>query len=164
MTPPARIQLLALDVDGVLTDGGLHYGPAGEVMKRFHVRDGHGIVRLHAAGVRTAILTARSSQIVDVRARELSIAFVLQGRKDKGRGFDELLAMAGLPAESVAYVGDDLNDLPVLERAGFSACPADADPGVRARVHHVCALPGGQGAVREICELLIAARGPELAP
>jgi 3-deoxy-D-manno-octulosonate 8-phosphate phosphatase (KDO 8-P phosphatase) len=158
LTPLADIALLALDVDGVLTDGGLYYGPAGEALKRFHVRDGHGLVLLHGAGLRSAILTARTSEIVETRARELGIGHVLQGRKDKGRGLDELLALAGLPAARVAYVGDDVNDLPVLERVGFSACPADAAPEVRARVHHVCEKRGGRGAVRELCDLLLAAR------
>jgi 3-deoxy-D-manno-octulosonate 8-phosphate phosphatase (KDO 8-P phosphatase) len=159
VTPLERIELLALDVDGVLTDGSLWYGPAGEVMKRFHVRDGHGLVMLREAGVPSAILTARTSGIVESRAAELRIAHVLQGRKDKGRGFDELLALAGVAAEHVAYVGDDVNDLPVLQRAGFSACPADAAEEVRTRVHHVCKARGGEGAVRELCDLLLRARG-----
>src|SRR5690349_20462754 len=129
MTPLERargVRLLALDVDGVLTDGGLWYGPDGEALKRFDVRDGHGIVLLREAGLPAAVLTARTSSMVEVRGRELGLRFVLQGRKDKSAGLDELLALASLTAAEVAYVGDDVNDLPVLERVGFSACPADA--------------------------------------
>src|SRR5690606_39111571 len=121
-----KVGLLVLDVDGVLTDGGLYYGPEGEALKRFDVKDGHGIVLCRDVGLPTAILTARSSKAVEVRARELRIPWVLQGERDKKAGLDKLLSLCGLEAHELAYIGDDLNDLPVLTRVGFSAAPADA--------------------------------------
>jgi 3-deoxy-D-manno-octulosonate 8-phosphate phosphatase (KDO 8-P phosphatase) len=154
-----QVELLVLDVDGVLTDGGLYYGSDGEAMKRFDVKDGHGLVLCRQVGLPSAILTARRSKIVTVRAGELGLAHVLQGEHDKVAGFEKLLGRTGLPPERIAYMGDDVNDLGVLRRVGFSACPADARPEVRAEVHHVCAAPGGRGAVREVCELWLAARG-----
>ncbi|MBI5547468.1 MAG: HAD hydrolase family protein [Deltaproteobacteria bacterium] len=158
-TKARRVKLLALDVDGVLTDGGLYYGPAGEALKRFDVKDGLGIVLCREAGLPAAILTARSSPIVAERARDLGFAHVLQGRADKAAGFEELLAAAGLEDADVAYVGDDVNDLPVLRRVGLSACPADAVAEVRRAVDHRCRAPGGHGAVREVCELILRAKG-----
>lgn len=155
----ARIELLVMDVDGVLTDGGLYYGPDGEAFKRFDVKDGHGIVLCRYAGLPTGILTARTSGMVEVRARELQIAHVLQGRRDKEVGFAEILEAAKLKPEHIAYIGDDVNDLPVLRQVGLSACPADARPEVRAAVHYICEAPGGHGAVRELCELLLKAQG-----
>ncbi len=154
-----RVELLVLDVDGVLTDGGLYYGADGELLKRFDVKDGHGLVLCRISGLPTAILTARSSRIVEVRAKELGIRHVLQGERDKEAGLERLLAEAGVSADRVAYIGDDVNDLPVLRRTGLSACPADAVPEVRAAVDHVCAAPGGRGAVRELCELVLRAKG-----
>ncbi|HWV38917.1 MAG TPA: HAD family hydrolase [Vulgatibacter sp.] len=153
------VRLLVLDVDGVLTDGSLYYGPQGEELKRFDVKDGHGIVLWRELGNPTAILTARSSAIVATRAAELGIRHVLQGQRDKGRGFDRLLEQAGVRAEEVAYIGDDINDVPVLRRAGFAATPADGVPEVREYVHYVCKAGGGRGAIREVCELLIRAQG-----
>jgi len=154
-----RVELLVLDVDGVLTDGGLYYGPEGEALKRFDVRDGHGIVLCRGMGIPAAILSARTSPAVEARARELRIPFVLQGERDKAAGLDRLLERCGLPAEALAYIGDDVNDLPVLARVGFGAAPADARPEVRERVHYVCQSPGGRGAVRELCELILRAKG-----
>lgn len=154
-----KVGLLVLDVDGVLTDGGLYYGPEGEALKRFDVKDGHGIVLCRDVGLPTAILTARSSKAVEVRARELRIPWVLQGERDKKAGLDKLLSLCGLEAHELAYIGDDLNDLPVLTRVGFSAAPADARSEVRERVHYVCQNRGGHGAVRELCELLLRAKG-----
>ncbi|AKU92238.1 KdsC family phosphatase [Vulgatibacter incomptus] len=153
------VKLLALDVDGVLTDGGLYYGPDGEAFKRFDVKDGHGIVLWRDVGFASAILTARSSSMVEVRARELKIPFVLQGERDKAKGFEKLLALAGVGPEEVAYIGDDVNDLPVLSRVGLAATPADGRPEVKRWVHYVCERPGGHGAVRELCELLLKAKG-----
>lgn len=153
------VELLILDVDGVLTDGGLHYGPQGEALKRFHVQDGHGIVLARKAGLKIAILTARTSQIVEYRARELGIAPVFQGRKDKLAGFEALLAEERLGADQVAYMGDDLNDLGVLARVRLSACPADACPEVRERAAIVVSSAGGGGAVRELIEFILKAQG-----
>lgn len=154
-----RVKLLVLDVDGVLTDGGLYYGPEGEALKRFEVKDGHGIVLCRDMGLPSAILTARTSKAVEVRARELRIAHVLQGERDKKTGLEKLLALCGLPAAELAYIGDDVNDLPVLSRVGFSAAPADARPEVKEHVHYICENRGGHGAVRELCELLLRAQG-----
>jgi len=153
------VKLLALDVDGVLTDGSLYYGAKGEELKRFDVKDGHGIVLWRELGNPTAILTARSSPIVSARAAELGIRHVLQGERDKGKGFDKLLAQAGVRAEEVAYIGDDINDIPVMRRVGFAATPADGVAEVREYVHYVCKASGGNGAIREICNLLIRAQG-----
>jgi len=155
----ARVRLLVFDVDGVLTDGGLYYGGDGEVMKRFDVKDGHGLVMARLAGLRTAILTARSSSIVEVRGRELGLAAVLQGRKDKAAGFRELLAQLEVSPQECAYMGDDLNDLGPLGLAGLSACPADAAPEVRQAVHYVARSRGGHGAARELVELCLRGSG-----
>jgi len=154
-----RVALLVLDVDGVLTDGSLYYGPDGEVMKRFDVKDGHGLVILRHLGIPSAILTARSSKIVETRMRELGVPHIVQGAKDKEAGLERILAAARVTEEQVAYIGDDVNDLPVLTKVGFSACPADARPEVLAAVDYVCKAPGGHGAVRELVELILHAQG-----
>lgn len=153
------VDLLVLDVDGVLTDGGLYYGPEGEVLKRFDVRDGHSLAFSRHVGLRAAILTARRSQIVETRGKELGLSPVFQGRKDKRTGLNELLAQAGVDASRAAYMGDDLNDLAPLGMVRFAACPADAAPEVREAVHYVASAPGGRGAVREIVELILKTQG-----
>jgi 3-deoxy-D-manno-octulosonate 8-phosphate phosphatase (KDO 8-P phosphatase) len=155
----ARVRLMILDVDGVLTDGSLYYGPGGEVMKAFNVRDGHGVKLLREGGVEVAILTARQSEIVAVRARELGVNRVLQGAADKVAGFERLAGDAGIAAESCGYIGDDWPDLAVLTRVGFAATVADAAPEVRAAAHWVTAAPGGRGAVRELAEFVLQAQG-----
>jgi 3-deoxy-D-manno-octulosonate 8-phosphate phosphatase (KDO 8-P phosphatase) len=155
----ARVRLLVFDVDGVLTEGGLYYGDGGEVMKRFDVKDGHGLVMARLAGLQTALLTARTSSIVEVRGRELGLSLVLQGRKNKVAGFRELLAQLQVPASECAYMGDDLNDLGPLGLAGLSACPADAAAEVRQEVQYVARSQGGQGAARELVELCLKASG-----
>jgi len=154
-----HIKAIVFDVDGVLTDGGLWYGPTGEAMKRFDVKDGHAMVLARLTGLPIAILTARNSTIVEVRAQELKLAKVFQGRREKGPAFEELCLELGFPPAEVAYMGDDVNDLPALSRAGFSACPADAVPQVREAVHFVSARPGGHGAAREFIELVLHATG-----
>ena len=162
MTPldrAAHIKAVVFDVDGVLTDGGLWYGPAGEALKRFDVKDGHAMVLARLVGLPVAILTARSSPIVDVRAQELKLAKVFQGRREKGPAFLELAAEGKLAPEQLAYMGDDVNDLPALTRAGLSACPADAVPEVKAAVHFVSSRPGGHGAARELLELVLRGTG-----
>ncbi|HEY9014371.1 MAG TPA: HAD family hydrolase, partial [Gemmatimonadales bacterium] len=143
----------------VLTDGGLFYGGEGEVMKRFDVKDGHGLVMARLAGVRTAILTARTSSIVEVRGLELGVTSVLQGRKNKLAGFRELLEQLEATPQECAYMGDDVNDLGPLGLAGLSACPADAAPEVRQEVHYVARCRGGHGAARELVELCLKASG-----
>ncbi|ATB31074.1 KdsC family phosphatase [Melittangium boletus] len=155
----SRVRVLVFDVDGVLTDGGLYYGDGGEVMKRFDVKDGHGLVMARHAGLRTAILTARSSSIVETRGRELGVSLILQGRKDKTAGFRELLTQLSVAPEECAYMGDDVNDLGPLGLAGLSACPADAAPEVRQEVHYIARNRGGHGAARELVELCLRATG-----
>ena len=150
---------MVFDVDGVLTDGTLWYGPRGEELKRFHVYDGHGVKMLDAAGVPSAILSGRRSKAVALRARELGIRDVLQGVEDKLPAFQRLLRRHGLSMAQAGYMGDELVDLPVLERCGFSCAPGEAPQAVRRRAHYVAAAPAGGGAVREVCELLVRAKG-----
>ncbi|MCI0672949.1 MAG: HAD hydrolase family protein [Myxococcaceae bacterium] len=159
MKRAAGVRLLVFDVDGVLTDGGLYYGPEGEALKRFHVRDGHGIVMARLVGLPAAILTARSSRIVEVRGKELGMVAVLQGKRDKAAGLAELLAQANVPPEACAYMGDDTNDLAPLMRVGLPACPADAVAEVREACLFVAQSPGGHGAARELVELCLRASG-----
>jgi 3-deoxy-D-manno-octulosonate 8-phosphate phosphatase (KDO 8-P phosphatase) len=155
----ARVRLFVLDVDGVLTDGRLYFGPQGEAMKAFDVRDGHGIKLLREAGIDVAILTARRSDIVAARARELGIERLTQGAGDKLAGFDALAAAAGVPADACAYMGDDWPDLPVFRRVAFAATVADAAPEVQALAHWVATAPGGRGAVREAAHFVLRAQG-----
>ncbi|WP_208723152.1 KdsC family phosphatase [Corallococcus llansteffanensis] len=155
----SRVRLLVFDVDGVLTDGGLYYGGDGEVMKRFNVKDGHALVMARLVGLPAAILTARTSRIVEARGRELGLAAVFQGRREKGPALDELLAQLQVPAEACAYMGDDLNDLDPMSQSGLSACPADAVPEVRQEAHFVTQNVGGHGAARELVELCLRASG-----
>lgn len=166
MTPQqraARTRMMVLDVDGVLTDGRLYYGPTGEAMKVFDVRDGHGIKMLLTAGLAVALLSARRSEIVAARARELGIEHVLQGQSDKAAAFGDLLAQARIGAADCGYIGDDLPDLPVLRAAGFAATVADARDEVKAVAHWITPQPGGRGAVRALAEFVLRARGTEFA-
>lgn len=158
-TRARRVAWLLLDVDGVLTDGTLWLTENGELAKPFHVRDGLGIRIARAAGIEVGILSARSSAIVARRAAEVGCSEILQGSEDKGATFREFLARRGVAAEAVAYAGDDLQDLPILAACGLSAAPADADPEVLARVDLPLATAGGRGAVRELVDRLLAARG-----
>lgn len=155
----ARVELLLLDVDGVLTDGSILYADDGAELKRFHVRDGSGLKLWRLAGKRAAIVSGRKSVAVDRRAAELGLAPVLQGRDDKLAAFAEVLAATGLSAEQVCAVGDDLPDLPVLRRAGVAVAVADACPEVRAAADYVTMVPGGRGAVRDAIEWLLKLRG-----
>ena len=161
----ADVEALILDVDGVLTDGRLHYGPDGEGLKSFHVRDGLGLVLLRDSGVALGIVSGRHSPVVQSRADELRIEHCLLGRTDKAAALKELLQAWDLPASKVAAIGDDLIDLPLLRRAGVSFAPADADARVLGEVDHVVDTRGGHGAVRDVCEILMRARGhwPEVA-
>ena len=159
MKKAAGIKLLLLDVDGVLTNGQIIYDGAGNELKMFDVRDGHGIKLLQRAGIRVGIITGRSSEVVARRAAELGIELLYQGALRKLDPYTEILQQTGLKDEQIAYVGDDLIDLPILRRVGFAATVADADAEVRRRVAYVAEHAGGRGAVREICELLIKAAG-----
>jgi 3-deoxy-D-manno-octulosonate 8-phosphate phosphatase (KDO 8-P phosphatase) len=152
------IRLLVLDVDGVLTDGRLVYGARGEELKIFHVRDGHGIKLLQQAGVAVAVLSGRRSLATARRCRELGIRHVAQGLHDKTAAFDLLLRKLKLDAREVACVGDDTPDIALLARAGLAVAVADAHPLVLAVAHRRTTLPGGRGAVREICDWLLAGR------
>lgn len=150
-----RIELLVLDVDGVLTDGLIVIDDEGIESKRFHVRDGAGIALWRKAGKRVAILSGRRSAAVDHRAAELGITRVVQGAEEKSAPLRKLAAEFGLEPRQVCYMGDDLADLPALALAGLAACPADAAPEVCAAAHYVAARPGGRGAVREVVELVL---------
>ncbi len=154
-----RVKLMIFDVDGVLTDGGLRYGAEGEQIKTFHVLDGHGIKLLQQSGVKAAIISARSSDIVARRAADLGMAHLMQGIHDKRAGFDKLLAQTGLQAQDCGFMGDDVIDLPVMTRVAFAASVPNGHPEVRARAHYVAELGGGRGAVREVCDLLLRAQG-----
>ncbi|MCC6202668.1 MAG: HAD hydrolase family protein [Gammaproteobacteria bacterium] len=156
----SRTRLLVLDVDGVLTDGRLYFGGGGELCKVFHARDGHGIVRLREAGCRIAVVSGRSSPIVSVRMEELGVARVFQGVRDKEAVFDALLHELRLTADATCCVGDDLPDLGMLRRAGLAVAVADAHPELVAAAHWRTTARGGDGAVREVCDLLLAARTP----
>ncbi|MDC8760233.1 KdsC family phosphatase [Janthinobacterium fluminis] len=155
----ARVRLMIFDVDGVLTDGSLHYGADGEALKTFNVHDGLGIKLLQESGVQTAIISARRSAIVTRRAADLGIAHVHQGGHDKLTPFHQLLETTGLTAEQCGFIGDDVVDLPILARAGFAVSVPDGREEVRQRAHHVTTAAGGRGAVREVCELLLRAQG-----
>lgn len=155
----AKVQLLVLDVDGVLTDGGLYYGPEGEALKRFDVKDGHGLVLARLAGLPAAVLTGRKGRIIKARGRELGLVAILQGYKDKREGLEALCATRQIAPSLCAYMGDDLNDLAPMGMAGLAACPADAAPEVRQCAHFVSQCPGGHGAVRELVELCLRASG-----
>jgi 3-deoxy-D-manno-octulosonate 8-phosphate phosphatase (KDO 8-P phosphatase) len=155
----ANLRLLLFDVDGVLTDGGVNVDASGAEMKRFHIRDGAALAFAQRAGLLTGVLSARASGATAMRAKELQMAVVVQGVPDKRVAFDEILERHGLAAEEVAYMGDDLVDLPVLRAAGLSAAPADAAPEVAAIAHFVSWHSGGDGAVREFVEAVLKARG-----
>jgi YrbI family 3-deoxy-D-manno-octulosonate 8-phosphate phosphatase len=154
------LSALVLDVDGVLTDGAMYYGPDGEAFKRFSTRDGHGIVRLKAAGLRVALLTREASPFAAARARKLGIEDVLTGVRDKAEGIAELSRRWGLDAASFAYMGDDEVDLPAMRAVGLPAAPADAEDVVLEAARFVTRARGGHGAVRELCEAVLVARGP----
>jgi 3-deoxy-D-manno-octulosonate 8-phosphate phosphatase (KDO 8-P phosphatase) len=152
-----RIRLLVLDVDGVLTDGRLFISPAGEEFKVFHVRDGSGLVAVQRAGVTVAIISGRDSAAVATRAAELGIRHTRQGVVDKGAELAALMRELGLGADETACVGDDTPDLPMLRAAGLAVAVADAHPAAKAAAHWITPSPGGRGAVRDVCDLLLSA-------
>jgi 3-deoxy-D-manno-octulosonate 8-phosphate phosphatase (KDO 8-P phosphatase) len=155
----ARIRLLLLDVDGVLTDGHLAFTGDGEAGQVFHIHDGLGLQLARSAGLLVGLLSGRASASVARRARDLGLDHVVLGRPEKGSAFTELLDALNLSADEVAYVGDDLPDLAVLRRCGIGYCPADAVAEVRATAHVVLCRNGGRGAVREVVEHLLTSRG-----
>jgi 3-deoxy-D-manno-octulosonate 8-phosphate phosphatase (KDO 8-P phosphatase) len=154
-----RARALVLDVDGVLTDGRLYYGAKGETLKVFHVRDGHGIKAVAAAGVAVAIISGRKSAHVTRRARELGIKHVFQGVNDKLAALNKLAAQLGFTLEHCVCVGDDTPDAPILAAAGLGVAVADAHSDALSAADLTTTRPGGHGAVREVCDWLIAARG-----
>jgi 3-deoxy-D-manno-octulosonate 8-phosphate phosphatase (KDO 8-P phosphatase) len=155
----AAIKVLILDVDGVLTDGSLTYGPDGEVTKTFNVLDGLGIELLQKTGVAVAIISARKSPVVVRRAADLKIMHVYQGTHDKRIAFADLLAVTGASAEQCGYIGDDVIDLPLLRKVGFAVTVPSGHPEVQHRAHYVTKANGGRGAVREVCDMVMRAQG-----
>lgn len=153
------IKLLALDVDGVMTDGGLYLSDSGEETKRFNSLDGHGIKMLQASGVQVAIITGRTSHCVTMRAENLGIRHVFQGVERKHEAMLQLLEQLGLKRDCVAYMGDDVVDLSVMRHVGLAIAVPDAPQLVREHANYVTQRRGGHGAVREACELLMAAQG-----
>lgn len=154
-----NIQLLLLDVDGVMTDGGIIYDGSGLETKCFNVRDGHGIKMLQRHGIEVGIITGRTSIVVDIRAKELGIDLLYQGALKKLESYEDVKRKTGLADSRIAYMGDDIIDVPVLRRVGFSAVPADGLPEVQAVAHYVASHGGGRGAVREVCDLILKGRG-----
>ncbi|WP_423680693.1 KdsC family phosphatase [Undibacterium sp. WLHG33] len=154
----AKIRLMIFDVDGILTDGSLHFGADGETLKTFNVLDGQGIRLLQNAGIATAIISARQSPIVARRAADLGITYVRQGIHDKKTAFLHLLQELNIPADECGFIGDDVIDLPVLTRVGFAASVPNGHAEVRQRVHHVTTASGGKGAAREVCDFILRAQ------
>ncbi|MFN0140960.1 MAG: KdsC family phosphatase [Pyrinomonadaceae bacterium] len=151
-----KVKLLILDCDGVLTDGRLYFGPSGEELKVFHVRDGQGLVNWHAAGFRSGIISGRNSPIVEMRAKQLGVEFIWQGRKEKSSAFHEIVEAAGTSPDEIAFAGDDTPDIDAMRLAGFAIAVADALDEVKAAAHFVTSREGGRGAVREVIELLLS--------
>ncbi|MCI5224281.1 MAG: phenylphosphate carboxylase subunit delta [Candidatus Electrothrix sp. AR4] len=154
-----NVELLLLDVDGVLTDGTLFYSGAAEEIKGFNTLDGFGLRLLRDAGIAVGLITARSSEALNRRAGELKLEYIYTDCRDKVLGYKEILTLSGCSADQTAYMGDDWLDLPVLLRVGCSFAPADAAAEVRQRVDYVTGRAGGHGAVREACELILEAQG-----
>jgi 3-deoxy-D-manno-octulosonate 8-phosphate phosphatase (KDO 8-P phosphatase) len=161
------IRLVAFDVDGVLTDGGLYLSDSGDEFKRFNSLDGHGLKMLRASGVELAIITGRTSKCVELRAKNLGIQRLYQGVDDKWEAMQSLLSDLKLAPEAAAFMGDDVIDLPVMRRVGLALSVPAAPQLVRDHAHYVSQRDGGRGAVREVCELIMAAQGTlttQLAP
>jgi len=156
----AQIKLLALDVDGVMTDGGLYYTETGEELKKFNVKDGLGIKLLMAAGIQVAIISAGFSASTLHRAKRLGIDLVFTGIENKLETLEQLCQQLNVSLSEVAYVGDDLIDVPILQRVGCPITVADAMPANQAIAQYITHLSGGQGAVREVCDLLLAVQSP----
>jgi len=151
----AQIRLLVLDVDGTLTDGGMYYSVAGEIVKKFSTKDGHGIGKIRNNGIEVAIITAEKSEIVQSRAQKLGIKHCFTGIKDKKTVLGQLCTDLGISFENVAYIGDDDGDLDCLKAVGFPACPADAEFEIKPYCDYICKARGGYGAVREVCEFIL---------
>jgi 3-deoxy-D-manno-octulosonate 8-phosphate phosphatase (KDO 8-P phosphatase) len=155
----AGIELLVLDVDGVLTDGRIIYSDAGTEIKQFHVRDGSGLKLWHWLGKKAGIITGRTSRLVEVRAAELDIEHVIQGATEKPAGFHRILEQTGLRADQACFVGDDLPDMPVMLASGLAVAVADGCAEARSIAHYITRTAGGRGAVREVIELILQQQG-----
>ena len=155
----ANIRLIVFDVDGVLTDGSLYIGDDGQEYKAFNSKDGHGMVMLQHSGVEIAIITGRSSEVVRIRMASLGIQRVYQGKREKLPAYEELKQITGFSDDQIAYVGDDVVDLPVMTRVGFAVAVQDAHPLTKQHAHWVAPSGGGKGAAREVCELIMDAQG-----
>jgi 3-deoxy-D-manno-octulosonate 8-phosphate phosphatase (KDO 8-P phosphatase) len=153
-----RIRLLLMDCDGVLTDGRIFLGSGGIELKSFHIRDGQGLVLLHHAGIRSGVISGRRSEALDSRATELGMTYVRQGSHNKLRDFAEIVQIARVEEKEVAFIADDIGDLPVMARSGLAVAVADAVPEVLQAAHYITQAPGGRGAVREVCDLLLKAQ------
>ena len=155
-----RVRLAIFDVDGVMTDGTLYFGPRGEALKAFNILDGNGIKLLQKAGIGTAIISGRKSAAVSARARELAIAHVIQGTgEEKIPAFEKLLKKVGLAADACSFMGDDVQDLAIMARCGFAVAVANAMDEVKSKAHYVTRAHGGRGAIREFTELVLRAQG-----
>lgn len=155
----ARVKLLLMDCDGVLTDGRIWILENGEDQKAFHTRDGLGIDLLHRAGLKSGIISGRISSALERRAQSLGVSYLWQGRDDKRQAFADTLAQAQVTSEEVAFVGDDLTDLPLMTQSGLAIAVADAVAEVKGHAHYVTLAKGGKGAVREVVELILKAQG-----
>jgi 3-deoxy-D-manno-octulosonate 8-phosphate phosphatase (KDO 8-P phosphatase) len=158
-TRAKAIELVIFDVDGVLTDGSLFLGDDGQEYKAFNSRDGHGMTMLREAGISMAVITGRQSQVVRIRMESLGVEHLYQGQRDKRPAYEALRQATGLAHAQIAYIGDDVVDLPVMRQVGLAVAVADAHPLVKQYSHWQTRLPGGCGAVRELCEELLAAQG-----
>lgn len=152
------IKLLVLDVDGVMTDGGIYFSERGDELKKFNILDGYGIVKLQKQGVRVGIITGKVSQIVARRAKHLGISEVYQNLENKLGAYEHVKTKLGLQDSEIAYIGDDEPDIPVMQKVGFSACPANAVASVRRQADFICQRRGGEGAVREVIDLVLESR------
>ena len=155
-----RIRLFATDVDGVLTDGGMYYTESGDELKKFNTRDGMGIKLLQRAGLITALITQEETKLVARRGERLAIPEIHQRVFDKLSRLRDIAARYQIALDDVAYMGDDINDLETLQAVGFSATPADGMPPIKKAVHYICRLKGGEGAVREVVDMILAAQRP----
>jgi len=153
-----KIELLVMDVDGTLTDSAMYFSRNGEELKRFSTRDGMGINLLHLAGIQTAILTSELSEIVTARAKKLAIKHVVLGSKNKKYALTELGLKLGMTFQKIAYIGDDVNDIPPFKLAGVTACPSDSVPQIKELADYICVATGGNGAVREFADMILTAQ------
>lgn len=160
----ASVKLLICDIDGVFSDGRIYMGNNGEELKTFHTRDGFGVKALRSAGIEVAVITGRNSRIVENRFRALGVPHIYQGQEDKRIAFNELLQQLALSPAEVAYIGDDIPDLALIEACGLGVAVADAHPLVAEAANYVTRIKGGEGAVRELCDLLLQSQGHSLTP